>query len=92
MVIALDQHDVGANPSRSDRGSRAGRAAADYEHVGFSENRSFTRGLKNGFGGAGRPRPAAAGKQFNTLRGTDAAAVISAARRLAENFALPRRS
>ena len=33
MVVPLEQHDVGAEPSRRDRGSSARRAATDDEDI-----------------------------------------------------------
>ena len=92
VVVTLDQQHLGAKPGRSYGGGRSGRAAADHQHVSFGEDRNLARRLKNSFGGAGAPHSTAATEQLNALRGPDAAAVIAAARGLAENFALPRRS
>jgi hypothetical protein len=55
VVVALDQQHVGANPGRGDSGGRSGGAATDHEHIGFREDRNFSRRLKDSFSGAGAP-------------------------------------
>jgi hypothetical protein len=88
MVVALDQQHVRADTGRSDGGSRSGRAAADHQHVSFGEDRNLARWLRDSFSGAGAAHTATAAEQLNALCRTDTAAVIAAAREIAENFAL----
>ena len=84
VVVALDQHHVGAKPRGGNGGRRSGRTTADYQYVGLSEDWSFARRLKDGFGRAVSPHPRITAKQFDTLRRTNAAAVVAAARRIAK--------
>jgi hypothetical protein len=92
VIVALDQQHVGTKPSRRNRCRRSRGPATDHQYVGFGEDRNFTRRLKDSFDGAGAPYSATATEQFNSLRGPNAAAVIAAAWRIAENLALPRGS
>ena len=60
MIVALDQHDIGAEPCRGDRGGSAGRTAADHQHIGLGKNGNVARRLANSFCGTRaplRPRP-----------------------------------
>ena len=47
VVVALDEHGVGAQPRGGDGGRRSRRAAADHQHAGFRENRGFARRFRN---------------------------------------------
>ena len=90
MVGALDQHHLGAKPGGSDRGRGARRAAADHQHIGFGKDRRLPRRFGDRLSGALPPRPATAAELLKALRSANAARIIAAARRLAENLALPR--
>ena len=80
MVVALDQHDLGAEASGGDRRRRAGRPAADDQHVGLGEDRGLARRLLDGQCRARAPGATALAREnLDALLAADAAGQVVAA-------------
>ena len=72
MVIALHQHDLGAQAPGRDGRRRARWPAADHQHVGLGKDRRLARRLPNGQGRPRTPwRPFPAAKYLGAPLATD---------------------